>query len=409
MRQNFSSRLLDTDVEVLLTVQWRPSRDASSAASKGSVDTVTARLEASRLADRRHGSSRTHSPIQLPSSSYQTSSYVNPGLLFQDTEDLQIATKHRQRTAGPIPQSWSKDIVNVKKTLNDRRQKRREEQATRLLQGQPSHLTRPATLREECIKRFLVNMAQGGPLLDEVAFLPIHLKKQFLSLAPRLAPLDDAGIDALLLEAEYATQLEGQVEYKEKVDSAEEAEWESSLLSPDLPEERKLAALDLSNSTLTVAMLRQVMLEEHSTQARQKPESTLRLPMLKNLDISSSKLQLSAALISILSHIPLVQLAASNISCNLYLPLQSIALAIPTLEYLDVSHNDWLDWSHLSRLDWATLFPNLRTLNITSCDGLAPSASFLNPEGRPGGPAVVLQAMNTIREAGRVRWLEIIA
>ncbi|KAK9893666.1 hypothetical protein P389DRAFT_106638 [Cystobasidium minutum MCA 4210] len=360
---------------------WRSNRNSSSTShSKGpEAGSVNALLEASRQAQRREGSSK-------------------------NSEDLQLAGKHRRQTAGPIPQSWSKEIVDVKKAIEARRSRRSPSSAkqtsARWSAAQADY--RPRSLREECIKRFLVDMARGGPLLDEVAFLPIHIKKLLLTLAPKIAPLDDASIDALLLEAEDVARLD-----VEQAPQQEEDNWEFSNEEQDLPEERKIDSLDLSHSTVSLAMFRQVMLQESDIPGGN--HVIFRLPMLRSLDLSASSFTISSGLLSILSHAPLRRLCLAALPCNLYLPLQSIALALPALEYLDVSDTDWMDWSHLTKLDWKTLFLNLTTLKMTGCEGLSPNASYLDPEVKSGGPAILLQAMNTLREAGRVKWLNIVA
>lgn len=383
-------------------MQWRSGRSSSPAAKQ--EHSVNALLQASRLAQRKEGSSKR---FATPTPSYSADSYSNPGLLFQNSEDVQIASKHRRQTAGPIPQSWSKEIVDVKKAISARRARRNirvpSEADSRWSRVQAAY--RPTTLKDECVKLFLTDMAGGGPLLDQVAFLPMHIKMRLLELAPRVAPLNDASLDALLLEAEDLARADADEQQSHEPDAV--ADWESTGEDTDLPPERKIETLDLSYSGISLAMFRQVMVQESSTAGLVQP--ILRLPKLRSLDLSSSSLSLTAALLTVLSHAPLRTLAICNLSCSLYLPLQSIALALPTLQYLDVSHSDWLDWSHLAKLDWQTLFPQLSTLVITGCEGLSPNASFMDPEGRAGGPAVVMQAISTIKEAGRVRWLDIVA
>lgn len=244
-------------------------------------------------------------------------------------------------------------------------------------------------------------MASGGPLLDEVAFLPMHLKQLLLDSAPGVAPLNDASLDALLLEPEDIVKADA----KEGQDDNED--WEDTNTGGDLIPERQIDRLDLSRSRISLAMLRQVMLTETDSPGTSQP--VLRLPKLRSLDLSNSTLALTASLLAILSNSPLKKLSIAALACNLYLPLQSIALALPTLEYLDVSDSDWMDWSHLAKLDWSKLFPHLAILKLTNCQGLASNASFQDPEGKSGGPAIIMQAMSTVREAGRVKWLDIIA
>lgn len=290
----------------------------------------------------------------------------------------------------------------MKKAIEARRSRRQVPTDKSLPNGwseTQSH-DRPSSLREECLKRFLVDMACGGPLLDEVAFLPMHIKRLLLDMAPKIAPLNDASLDALLLEAE---DLEGPTRPSEEQDE----DWESNMNASDLPAERKVESLDLSNSRVSIGMLRQVVLQGIDNAASVHMIS--RLPMLRSMDLSYSAFTISSNLLNVLSHLPLRRLSVGNLSCNLYLPLQSIALAVPTLEYLDISNSDWMEWSHLSKLDWSSLFQNLTTLKITGCGGLSPGPSFLDPEGKSGGPATVMQAMSAVREAGRTRWLYVIA
>lgn len=385
-------------------MQWRSSRTSSSTSGSKAKDagSVNALLEASRQAQRREGSSKALLSPRSPSG-YHAGSHINPGLLFQNSEDLQLAGKHRRQTAGPIPQSWSKEIVDVKKAIQARRSRRLAPSGSRTPVkwsiAQADY--RPRSLREECVKRFLIDMDHGGPLLDDVAFLPMHVKKVLLDLAPKIAPLNDASLDAILLEAEDL----GRVQSEQSAE--QEEDWEAVNDGQDLTEERKIESLDLSNSRISLAMLRQVMLQEAGGSSGN--DVILRLPMIRHLNLSSSSFTISAGLLSILSHAPLKSLSLAGLPCNLYLPLQSIALAIPSLEYLDISDTEWMDWSHLAKLDWTTLFLNLSTLKLTGCAGLSPNASYLDPEGRSGGPAILLQAMSTVREAGRTRWLDIVA
>lgn len=247
-------------------------------------------------------------------------------------------------------------------------------------------------------------MASGGPLLDEVAYIPMHIKMLIIETAPKVAPLNDTSLDALLLEPEDLAN-EGSTPNNDG-----DEDWETSNDIADILPERRIDRLNLSRSHVSLAMFRQVMLIDNlvaSTSSTYKP--ILRLPMLRSLDLSSSSLPLNAGLLGILSYSPLRRLSLANLSCNLYLPLQSIALAIPSLEYLDVSDSEWMDWSHITKLDWKSLLTRLTTLKITGCEGLAPNASFLDPEGKSGGPATVMQAMSAVREAGRMKWLDIIA
>jgi hypothetical protein len=248
-------------------------------------------------------------------------------------------------------------------------------------------------------------MASGGPLLDEVAFLPMHLKLLLLDSAPRVAPLNDASLDALLLEPEDIAKADAEQGQDGLQDGLQG--WEAKDNDAELIPERQIDRLDLSHSRISLAMFRQVMLTETDGPGTGQP--ILRLPKLRSLNLSSSTLTLTASLLAILSHCPLQKLSIAGLSCNLYLPLQSIALALPTLEYLDISDSDWMNWSHLAKLDWCNLFPQLTTLRITRCEGLAPNASFQDPEGKSGGPAIIMQAMSTVREAGRVKWLDVIA
>lgn len=364
---------------------------------------MNALLQASRLAQRREGSSKR---ILTGTTSRQNEPHTNPGLLFLNSEDLQIVSKHRRQTAGPIPQSWSKEIVDVKKASEARRSRRNTRLSTpSSLQGTLRQTAfQPSSLRDECIKRFLINMASDGPLLDEVAFLPMHIKMLIFDLAPKVAPINDASLDALLLEPEdIANELRTQEE--------EDAEdWESSNNFDDLVPERRMDRLNLSRSHISLATFRQVMLiETVIPKTLGASEPTLRLPTLRCLDLSSSSLAINAGLLAVLSHAALHRLSLANLACNLYLPLQSIALAVPSLEYLDVSDSEWLEWSHITKLDWKSLLTRLATLKIAGCEGLSPNASFLDPEGKSGGPAIVMQATSAVREAGRVKWLDIIA
>lgn len=378
-------------------MQWWASRSSSAPAKQD--DSVNALLQASRLAQRREGSSAN---LSKAATVHHSDSHANPGLLFLNSEDLQIASKHRRQTAGPIPQSWSKEIVNVRKASNARRDRRKVGQQQSSSQEVQAHrVFRPSNLREECMKRFLIDMATGGSLLDEAAFMPMHIKLHLIDMAPKVAPLNDGSLDALLLEPEDLAQMDN-------ADNEDDTEdWETAAYGADLLPERRIERLNLSNSCVSVGVLRQVMLQDNPVLSTKEP--ILRLPMLRSLDLSSSTLAINAGLLVVLSHCPLRQLSLANLSCSLYLPLQSIALALPTLEYLDISSSQWLEWDHIVKLDWKSLFIRLATLKITDCEGLAPNATFLDPEGKSRGPAVILQAMSAIREAGRLKWLEIIA
>lgn len=414
----------------------RPLRMRPRESGSSDVASVTARLEASRLEDRRQARGRhplRHHPAILSSS--------DPGTQFSLSEEMRIHASlfNKKSMAGPPPpQSWWREAQEQQRATAQARKKREEEksrQAMRLVSasssqgnGRKEHKMR-SSLREECIAYILADLAGQGFLMEEVPFLPMHVKESILALAPRIAPLSDESVQALLLpfeEEDTEPQPESSGgsapilpdttsdETGEEEEGYEAEEWEKAGSGEDFDygvEERRLAQLELSHSSVSLRTLRRLFLADPNA-ALQKGAIS-RLPRLRKLSLSHaqhSSVSLSPPFITLLSSlIALDSLSLAGISSSLYSPLYSLSTALPSLRELDLSHSSWLKWSDLARVDWGTTWTSLENLTLAGCEQLIPPASFMDPEPRPAGPGLIMHAMSIIREKGRKRWLEIVA
>lgn len=366
----------------------------------------------------------------------------NVGLLYELSEEIQNESQSRSKIAGPIPPSWFRE--NQRQRLAKARRhgqasadaaaataasKNPQTSAGVYLDGDRSKYNpsyRPMTLKEECLWFFLRDIAGPCLVAGEVPYLPVHFKQGLVSLATRACPLDDLGVDLLLLDVEEDEEAGGGEEDDGNASDGlkpdarsgpndagnpveETAEyWETNKdLLRDPPPERLITELDLSHSLATVPMLRRLFLAYPGALVRQ---TVTRLPRLRSLDLSRARhITLNASLLSILPSVSLTRLCLVGLPCTLYSPLESLAQAFPSLKHLDLSHSDWLQWNHLHAVDWGKQWQELQTLTISHCPDLKLTASYMNPEGRVTGPGVIMEAMGIIREKGRRKWLDVVA
>ena len=371
---------------------------------------VVAQLEAARL---RHRQAQARKNRSSETSSHDVrrlafaNDRVHAGLLYEYSEQLQRTSLRNKRTAGPLaPPSWSASASKLPTPTAVATSQRRRTAPQR----PPSVLYRPISLREECLSFFLRDLATDCALTDDIACLPSHLRKALLQLAPKITQLDDISIEVLLLEGleedESLSSTRDAIEAEPSDASGSDWEAEASQ-GQDTPPEWLIPHLDLSHAAISVKMLQRVCTLERTTPTRRRLP---RLVRLRSLDLShQTTIPLAPSLVSILSSLTLSSLSLSGIHCSLSQPLEALATALPALRSLDVSQNPWIEWDHLSHPDWATQWTELFALNVTECENLAPTPSFLDPEGKAGGPAVVIQALSLINARGRKRWLDVLA
>ena len=370
---------------------------------------VVAQLEAARLRHRQ-AQARKNRSTETSSQDVRRLAFANDGvhagLLYEYSEQLQRDSLRNKHTAGPsAPPSWSASASKLPTPTAVATSQRRR---TAPQQKTPSLLYRPINLREECLSFFLRDLATDCVLADEIPCLPSHLRKALLQLAPKITQLDDISIEVLLLEgleeAESPIGIPGPIE----AEPSDASDWEAEASQGhDTPPEWFMQRLDLSHASVSARMLQRICtLQRVTPTGRRLP----RLVRLRSLDLShQSTIPLAPSLISILSSLTLTSLSLSGIHCSLFQPLEALASALPSLKSLDVSHNSWIEWDHLSHPDWATQWTELLAINVTECENLAPTPSFLDPEGKAGGPAVVIQALSLINARGRKRWLDVLA
>jgi hypothetical protein len=328
-----------------------------------------------------------------------TNSNSIAGMQFELAEEIQAETRSKMRTAGPIPYSWWKSAAGRDGAAAARAKQHPESRAA--ISGGHATKVKASSLKEECILAILSDISQDGDLLDEVFYLPFHLKSALLEMAPTAAPLTDNMLDALLLPPEdHDIALPAMQDVWDADTEAVE-----SIQRADTPE-KQIAALNLSCSTVSMQMLRRLLLIDPAVHVR---ETAPRLLRLKRLDLSNSQIAMTSPLLSMLGIIKLSQIHLTGLQCSLYSPLESLAAALPSLKYLDLSHSTWLTWAHVSAVSWDTHWRDLETLVITNCDKLTPQASYQDPESRGGGPPIIMQVQSIIREKGRRKWLDVIA
>lgn len=368
----------------------RPSKpDPADDPSRLASASVNHRIWASRLqAQRASGSS----PALITSHDLRAlASSGDYGRIFDRSEEIQAEFRRKKRIAGPdAPPSWRSEATMKAARSSGKRA---------IITVGDSY--RPASLREECLIAVLKDLATTGSLVDEVGVLPWALKQALVNLAPRIAPLDDISTEALL--GDLSTE-DAQAE-SESETSDPSQEWEGTANRIDLDGTLEIASLDLSYSRLSVGMLSQILVvPQSSSQCRPRP----RFPSLRTLDLSHSTIRLAPSLIAICHTLSLHTLSLVAVDCALAAPLAALASALPSLRRLDLSENAWLEWAHLSEPDWAKQWTALEWVKLSGCEKLSPQPSFMDPEGRAGGPAAVVQAISLIREAGRQKWLEVV-
>jgi len=358
------------------------------------------------------------------SSGLRGSGSINAGLLYEFSEEIQSESRSRSKIAGPIPISWFRENQSLRQAKARRQaaaeaESKESSSSATNIDGEQSRFSpsfRPSTLKEECLWFFLRDMAGPCEVAGEVPYLPFHLKESMLHLATKASPLDDLGVDLLLLDVEDGEAvLASQQARDPDRDAGNETgetggDWESDeSLIKDPPPERLHPELDMSHSHVSLAMLRRLFLSEPDALVRSRSTMT-RLPRLRSLDLSCARrLAITPSFVSVLSTLSLTKLSLWGLPCSLYSPLESLAAAFPSLIHLDLARSDWLQWNHFEAVDWGKQWQELHSLRIANCEGLAPTPSYMNPEGRASGPAVITQALGVIREKGRRKWLDIVA
>lgn len=318
------------------------------------------------------------------------------GAIFDRSEEIQAEMQRKKRMAGPdAPLSWRRAqwTRSASASLTSGKQ-------PILIDGEDAF--KPATLRDECLVMILKDLALEARLIDEIPMLPAALKETLVNLASRIAPLDDISAEALLGDPYAQIEMEDLAE--ERV--CEDEEWEGSALPAGGDAEGlDPVTLDLSRSRITVVMLSEILV---TAKGNLRAGKRSRFPSLRALDLSFSTIRLAPSFMTICASLSLHTLKMVDVSYALATPLAALAEGLPTLRNLDLSENAWLEWQHLADPDWSRQWTALATLRLSGCKRLAPQPSFMDPEGTPGSPAAVVQALSLIREAGRKTWLDII-
>lgn len=438
--------------------RFRPASPASASASTSkstsSISGVTAKLEASRLEDRRRaaaaalrrtrtdqGNSGTlidakgndYKSLLARAGASEASKTWSLGLQFELADEIQAESRRRRQTAGPIPYSWSKVSSSSAATKSSNSGPRRAG-------GLPSsrgavglatpYRTKgkepyePTTLKQECTCLILRSLATDSTLLDEVAYLPFPMKADLLALAPYVAPLSDISIEALLLEDTADETQIGCINVNEENESVDgwETEIERQIAGrQELSPERCISELDLSYSSVSMSTLRRLILTESSTAPDQHQQqkttvpiraltaSRARLPRLRKLDLSHSEFTIGSSIIFLIANLSITHLSLQGLHTNLQAPLKTLSQSLARLKHLDLGESAWLTWEDFAKVDWTTDWQELESVNVRDCPQLTPPPSYMNPEGKPLGPDIIMHIQGILRQGGRRKWLDIIA
>ncbi|KAL7009811.1 hypothetical protein EMMF5_000719 [Cystobasidiomycetes sp. EMM_F5] len=377
---------------------WR----APASSPSDAVNAVAARLEAYRI-EERNRRTRVRNAVdggsQISAASLSRSD-LTPGMLYELGQAMELQAASRSRTAGPVPQSWWKELQNNKKPQRTAARSATRQRATNSAVLKPPAF-RPSTLREECLACILERLHDDAELLDEVAYLPASLRIALVHYAPHISPLDDGEVEALLLERDDDDDVLG------SASAPEETEWDEGPLNTQiLPPERLLSELDLYGSTVSQNMLARLLLVNRMLKGK---DPLRRMPRLRTLVLSHSTLDVNAGLVNLLAATSLTSLDLSGMTCTLFSPLRALSKSLPSLRFLDLSHSPWLSWEDITSLNWSNRWNDLESLNLADCEQLSPSASYMDPEARALGPSVIMQILSIIRDKGRTKWLDVIA